>query len=59
MSTRSSTALDGYVILPHADLALAHKKTRFESMHKYNMHCIKNISGNENINLEMPSFLWQ
>jgi hypothetical protein len=39
-----------------SDLALAHKKTKFES----SIYTIKNLSDNENINLiKMPSFLWQ
>ena len=58
MSTHSSTALDG-LCYTASDLASAHKKTKFESMRKYNMHCIKNVSGNENITLKMSSFLWQ
>jgi hypothetical protein len=52
MSTRSPAALYGYVILPHADLALTHK---FES----STCTIKYLFDNENINLKMPSFLWQ
>jgi hypothetical protein len=36
------------------DLALTHKKTKFES----STCIIKKLSNNENINLKMPSFLW-
>jgi hypothetical protein len=38
-----------------SDLALAHKKTKFESS-TCTIYC---ISDNENINLKMSSFLWQ
>ena len=36
-----------------SDLALAHKKIESSTC------TIKNLSDNENINLKMPSFLWQ
>ena len=38
-----------------SDLAVAHKKTKFES----STCTIEILSDNENINLKMPSFLWQ
>ena len=55
MSTRSLT---GNAILPWqcytaSNLALAHKKQNLKTC------TIKNLFDNENINLKMPSLLWQ
>ena len=55
MSTRSPTALYGYVILSQIWL-IGPQKTKYESSACTSM---KKLSDNENINLKMPTFLWQ
>jgi hypothetical protein len=54
MLTRSPTSLYGYVIL-YLRSSFGPQKTKFES----STCTIENLSDNENINLKMPSFLWQ
>jgi hypothetical protein len=54
MSTCSPTALYGYVVL-YFRSSFGPQETKFES----STCTIKKLPDNENINLKMPSFLWQ